>query len=45
MDEFLNGAAGFVVKILGFDQDTVVIFCPDGAEFGFLPVEIVNFGI
>lgn len=45
MDEFLDGATGIVIEILGFDEDAVAIFSPEGAEFGLLPVEVVDFGI
>lgn len=45
MDEFLDGAAGKIVEILGFEEDAVTVFGPESAKFGFLPVEVVDFGI
>lgn len=43
--EFGDSAAGIVVESLGFDEDFVAVFKPEGMEFGFLPGEIFDFGI
>lgn len=44
--EFGDGAAGVVVKSLGFDEDFVAGFQPEGVELGLLPgFEAVDFGI
>ncbi len=40
-----DGAAGIVIEGLGFDEDLVAVFEPEGVVFGFLPGEIVDFGI
>lgn len=45
MDEFLDGAPGFVVEILGLDEKIIAGFSPESAKFGFLPAEIMNFGV
>lgn len=46
MDEFLDGAPGFVVEILGLDEKIIAGFGPESAKFGFfLPAEIMNFGV
>ena len=43
--EGLDGLTGFVVEGLGFDEDGAPLFQPDGAEFGFLPAELMDFGV
>jgi len=44
--EFGDGATRVVVKSLGFDEDFVAGFQPEGVELGLLPgFEVVNFGI
>lgn len=45
IDELLDGAAGIVVESLGLDEDFVAGFEPEGVKLGFLPVEMVDFGI
>lgn len=45
MGESLDGDAGVVVKILRFDEKGVARADPEGAEFGFLPLEMMNFSI
>ena len=43
--EGLDGLAGFVVESLGLDEDGISLLQPDGAEFGFLPAELMDFGV
>lgn len=43
--EGLDGLAGFVVEGLRFDEDGVSLLQPDGAELGFLPVKLMDFGV
>lgn len=43
--EGLDGLTGFVVEGLGFDEDGASLFQPDGAEFGLLPVKLMDFGV
>ena len=43
--EGLDGLAGFVVEGLRFDENGASLLQPDGAEFGFLPAELMNFGV
>lgn len=45
MDEFLDGAPGFVVEILGLDEKIIAGFGPESAKFGFLPAGFMNFGV
>ena len=43
--EGLDGLAGFVVEGLRFDEDGASLLQPDGAEFGLLPVKLMDFGV
>lgn len=43
--EGLDGLAGFVVEGLGLDENGASLLQPDGAEFGFLPVKLMDFGV
>ena len=45
VDEGLDGLAGFVVEGLGLDEDGASLLQPDGAEFGFLPAKLMDFGV
>ena len=41
----LDGLARFVVEGLRFDENGASLLQPDGAEFGFLPAELMDFGV
>ena len=43
--EGLAGLAGFVVEGLRFDENGASLLQPDGAEFGFLPAKLMDFGV
>ena len=43
--EGLDGLAGFVVEGLRFDENGASLLQPDGAEFGPLPVKLMDFGV
>ena len=43
--EGLDGLARFVVEGLRFDENGASLLQPDGAEFGLLPVKLMNFGV
>ena len=43
--EGLDGLTGFVVEGLRFDENGASLFQPDGAEFGLLPVKLMDFGV
>ena len=43
--EGLDGLTGFVVEGLGFDENGASLLQPDGVEFGFLPAELMDFGV
>lgn len=43
--KIFDGEAGIVVKIIGFEENTVTIFKPDGVHFLIFPGEMVNLGI
>ena len=43
--EGLDGLAGFVVEGLRFDENGASLLQPDGAEFGLLPVKLMDFGV
>lgn len=45
MQEGLDGFAGIIVVGLGFEEDIVTRFEPEGVEFWLLPVEVMDFGI
>ncbi len=45
VSEGLDGFAGVVVEILGFDEEIFAVFEPERAHFGLLPGEIFDFGI
>ena len=40
-----DGLAGVVIEGLGLDEDGASLLQPDGAEFGFLPVKLMDFGV
>lgn len=41
MDSF----TGIIVESLGFDENSVAGFVPEGVIFGLLPFEVLGFGI
>lgn len=43
VEEGTDGLAGFVVEGLGFDEEAVAVFEPEGIEFWFLPIKMVDF--
>lgn len=45
MAEGLDGLAGFIVISLGFNEESATSFEPEGVHLGFLPIEIMNFGV
>lgn len=44
-EEIGDGETGFVVKSLGFEEDFIAGFEPEGAHFGLFPGQIMSFGI
>lgn len=45
VEEGTGGLAGFVVEGLGFNEEAVAVFEPEGIEFWFLPIKMMDFSV
>lgn len=45
VEEGADSLAGFVVESLGFDEKAVAVFEPEGIEFWFLPIKMIDFRV
>lgn len=43
VEEGADGLTGLVVEGLGFDEEAVAVFEPEGIEFWFLPIKMMDF--
>lgn len=45
VEEGADGLAGFIVEGLGFDEEAVAVFEPEGVELWFLPIKMMDFSV